>query len=136
MKRFALLTALVFALATQAAHAATVLFVLDASGSMWGQIDGEPKIDIARRVLADLMSELPADVEIGLEAYGHNRKDDCADIEMLAPLVSDRSALKDAVQTLSPKGMTPLTESSGTPTPRGMGVPCGWSASSRRNCPS
>lgn len=106
-----LAAACLFLCATTTAHAATVLFVLDASGSMWGQIDGEPKIDIARRVLGDLITDLPADVVIGLQAYGHNRKDDCADIEMLAPLGSDRAALKDAVQTLSPKGMTPLTES-------------------------
>ena len=106
-----LIAACFILLAAHTASASTVLFVLDASGSMWGQIDGEPKIDIARRVLGDLVADLPADVEVGLEAYGHNRKDDCADIEMLSAIGSDRGALKDAIQTLSPKGMTPLTES-------------------------
>jgi len=93
------------------ACASGVLFVLDASGSMWGQVDGEHKIQIARRVLADLVGELPADVDVGLEAYGHNRKDDCSDIEVVAPMGSDRAALIEAVRGLDPKGMTPLTES-------------------------
>ena len=61
------------------AQAASVLFVLDASGSMWGQVDGEHKIEIARRVLGGLIDDLPPEIEVGLEAYGHNRKDDCAD---------------------------------------------------------
>ena len=62
-----------------------MLFVLDASGSMWGRVDGEPKIDVARRVLGGLVRDLPADVSVGLQAYGHPRKDDCNDIEILAP---------------------------------------------------
>jgi hypothetical protein len=94
-----------------AAHGSTVLFVLDASGSMWGQVDGTAKIEIARKVLNDLIADLPDDVEVGLEAYGHNRKNDCTDIQMVAPVGSDRQTLVAAVAGLSPKGMTPLTES-------------------------
>ena len=37
------------------------ILVLDASGSMWGQIDGEAKITIAQRVIGDLLITLPAD---------------------------------------------------------------------------
>ncbi len=97
-------------LLTASAHAASVLFVLDASGSMWGQIDGEPKIDIARRVMGDLVKDLPQNVDVGLAAYGHNRKDDCSDIEVLSPIGTERSAVAEAVQALNPKGMTPLTD--------------------------
>lgn len=97
-------------LATGAQAATSVLFVLDASGSMWGRVDGEPKIEIARRVLSGLVRDLPSDVEVGLAAYGHNRKDDCADIEMLAPLGTERGSLIEAVMALNPKGMTPLTD--------------------------
>ena len=32
--------------------------ILDASGSMWAQIKGEPKISIAKRVLIDLVDSL------------------------------------------------------------------------------
>lgn len=92
------------------AQANSVLFVLDASGSMWGQIDGEPKISIARRVMKDLINALPQDIEVGLATYGHNRKDDCSDIEILAPLGSSRASIVQAVEALNPKGMTPLTD--------------------------
>lgn len=58
-----------------------LMFVFDASGSMWGQVDGVAKIDIARRVFAD-MSQSWADSQqaVGLIAYGHRRKGDCSDI--------------------------------------------------------
>ena len=86
------------------------MLVLDASGSMWGQIDGEPKIAIAKTVLSDLLKELPADRRLGLIAYGHNRKGDCADIEQLATVGTDRAAIAAAVKGLNPKGKTPMAD--------------------------
>ncbi|WP_018718164.1 VWA domain-containing protein [Arhodomonas aquaeolei] len=90
--------------------APNTVFVLDASGSMWGRIDGEPKIAIARRVLGDLIEARdPADV-LGLVAYGHRRKGDCSDIEVLVePGAGTGAAIRKAVEGLSPKGKTPLS---------------------------
>src|SRR5699024_5966531 len=88
---------------------ATIL-VFDASGSMWGQINGVNKIVTAREVVSDLMDELPAQQRLGLIAYGHNRKGDCSDIEMLVPVGTDRAAIKQAVNSINPKGMTPMTD--------------------------
>jgi Ca-activated chloride channel family protein len=89
-----------------------LLLVLDASGSMWGQVQGENKIVIARRVLGEMLDRLPEEQAVGLIAYGHRREGDCADIELLAPLAGlDRPALKQAVQALNPKGKTPITGS-------------------------
>lgn len=99
------------AFADEAAASGDMILVLDASGSMWGQIDGEPKIEIARRVINDLLSSLPADRRLGLFAYGHNRKGDCADIEELAPVGSSREMIRKAVSELNPKGKTPLSAS-------------------------
>ena len=87
----------------------STLFVLDGSGSMWGQVEGHPKIEIARQVMSDLIGRLPADVQAGLLVYGHDRKDDCNDIEVVAPLGSDRSAIVKALDTINPKGKTPIT---------------------------
>ena len=42
-----------------------VMVVLDASGSMWGQIDGTPKIDIARGVMGKMLSDLGSKANIG-----------------------------------------------------------------------
>lgn len=85
------------------------ILVLDGSGSMWGQIDGVNKIVIARDVMSDLLATLPADQALGLMSYGHRRKGDCADIEMLIEPGTDRSAIADAVNAINPKGKTPLS---------------------------
>ena len=41
------------------AEGSRAMIILDASGSMWGQIDGEAKISIARRVLSDVLDTSP-----------------------------------------------------------------------------
>ena len=84
--------------------------VLDASGSMWGQIDGVAKITIAQTVMQQLLETLPTTQELGLMAYGHRRKGDCSDIEQLiAPAADTRDAIAAAVAKISPKGKTPLS---------------------------
>ena len=35
------------------------MIVLDGSGSMWGQIDGKSKIEIARDTLGDVLGAVP-----------------------------------------------------------------------------
>ena len=96
----------------QDATPAPLLLIFDASGSMWGQIEGENKIVIARRVLGELVDGLPDASEVGLVAYGHRKKGDCDDIETVVPLGAlDKASLKKTVDTLNPKGKTPITQS-------------------------
>src|SRR5690606_36300416 len=83
--------------------------VFDGSGSMWGQIDGVPKITIAREVVQGLLADLPASRRLGLVAYGHNRKGDCRDIQTLVPVGTDRAAIASAIEGINPVGMTPMT---------------------------
>jgi Ca-activated chloride channel family protein len=86
------------------------MLVLDASGSMWGQIGGKAKIEIAREAVASMLANWPAEQQLGLMAYGHRSKGNCADIEVLtAPGVLDKSSFQQAVNALQPKGMTPIT---------------------------
>ncbi len=86
------------------------ILVLDASGSMWGQIDGKAKITIAQEVIGDLLQSLPAEQELGLTVYGHRRKGDCSDIEtMILPGGDTRNAIMMAVSAITPKGKTPLS---------------------------
>jgi Ca-activated chloride channel homolog len=93
-------------------EAVNTLFILDASGSMWGQIDGKPKITIAKEVMGKLIPELPRDERIGLIAYGHRRKSDCNDVETLVKLgTNEKQAVLNAVAGLNAKGKTPLTRS-------------------------
>ncbi len=91
---------------------ARMVLVLDASSSMWGQIDGKAKIEIAKEVMAELIDQIPADFQTGLTVYGHRRKGDCRDIEMVIPLgPHNAAAMKAKVQGISPKGKTPLSDS-------------------------
>ncbi len=85
------------------------ILVLDGSGSMWGQIDGVNKIVIAREVMVELLATLPPEQELGLMSYGHRRKGDCSDIELMIEPGTDRMAIARAVQAISPKGKTPLS---------------------------
>lgn len=89
-----------------------VMFVLDGSNSMWGQINGTAKISIAKEVMTDLVQGWDKNVPMGLTVYGHRRKNDCSDIEVVSlPGVADRNQITEKVQQISPRGKTPLTES-------------------------
>lgn len=97
---------------TETPASANLLFILDASGSMWGRVEGEPKAVVAKEVMSGLVRQLPADARAGLIAYGHNRKGDCMDIESLVALGPlDRDAMIKQIEGLNAIGMTPLTAS-------------------------
>jgi Ca-activated chloride channel homolog len=87
------------------------IIVLDASGSMWGQIDGRAKLEIAREALGSVLAGLPAETELGLMAYGHREKGSCDDIELVVPPAAGTAqAITDAANTMKFLGKTPLTE--------------------------
>ena len=88
-----------------------VILVLDGSGSMWGQIDGEAKITIARNVVGQIIDDLPDGQRLGLVAYWHNREGDCGDIDQVVEIGTDRDAVRTAVNGINPKGKTPLSAS-------------------------
>ena len=88
-----------------------VTFILDASGSMMGKAGDKTKIEAAKAVLSQTIPNLAPEVKIGLVTYGHRRKGDCADIEVLINPGSDnRIALLEKVKALQPKGKTPITD--------------------------
>lgn len=81
------------------ADRATVL-VFDASGSMW------------TRVMGDYFASRDGSLPLSVIAYGHNRRGDCADIEVVAPMGQAAPAdLEARLRALMPRGMTPLTDS-------------------------
>lgn len=87
------------------------IIVLDGSGSMWGQIDGTPKISIARDVLGKVLGSKPKSLSLGLMSYGHRKKGDCGDIQLIVePGESTVSTISQAAKDISPKGKTPLTD--------------------------
>ena len=91
---------------------ANIMFIFDASGSMWGRVEGKEKIVIAKEVMINLINDLPDNTRVGLVAYGHRRKGDCNDIEQLVALSSvDKIALAKTINAINPKGKTPITKS-------------------------
>ncbi|HUF57467.1 MAG TPA: VWA domain-containing protein [Thermohalobaculum sp.] len=91
-------------------EAGKTILVLDASGSMWGQIEGKAKITIAQEVVERILAQISPDRVLGLTAYGHRRKGDCGDIETLvAPAPGTADEILAAVNAIKPKGKTPLS---------------------------
>ncbi|MEZ4802354.1 MAG: VWA domain-containing protein [Gelidibacter sp.] len=89
-----------------------ILFIYDASGSMWGQLDGKTKKEIASNVLSTAVNNLPDNQNIGLIAYGHRQKGDCKDVEFMVDLNNNsKSKINSAVKGINPLGMTPLAYS-------------------------
>ena len=98
-------------LASMAAAADRAIIVLDASGSMWGQIEGKPKLEIARQTLRTVLGAVPDDLELGLIAYGHRQKGACSDIELVVePGPGTGAAIADAADRMRFLGMTPLSQ--------------------------
>lgn len=87
-----------------------VMVVFDMSGSMWGQVNGVAKVDIARDAFDGLISDWDAtNTSAGLIAYGHRRRGDCTDIELLAQ-PSEGANISSLIANLQPRGKTPLSD--------------------------
>jgi len=92
-----------------------VELIIDDSGSMWQQIPGGRKIDIAKQVFSGMVQDLPKDAQVAVRTYGRQQyytKRDCSDMELLVPFgpnTPDR--VLPGVQALKPNGMTPIAPS-------------------------
>ena len=72
----------------------SVQIVVDASRSMWGQIDGVSKMQIAKETLEDVSYWLPADIDLALRAYGStsaSESNNCADSKFTRAIRRDES---------------------------------------------
>jgi hypothetical protein len=91
----------------------SIEIIMDASNSMWGQIAGEAKITIARKVLTQIINGLPETMHVGLRVYGHryglNEAQACTDTELMVPIgLVAKGQLIDTVNKIQLKGKTPL----------------------------
>jgi Ca-activated chloride channel family protein len=97
------------------ADGANVLIVLDSSGSMAGKVGGQTKMALAEKVVADLVENMPADMNVGLLVYGARSarsENNCDDIELLQPMgAPDGAAIAAALRQTQPRGMTPISGS-------------------------
>ena len=93
-----------------AADAPTTMLIVDGSGSMWARLApaNRPKIDIVRDKLAAIL-QMPSSTRVGLVSFGHRRRGDCSDVELIAPPDSARDALLTPLAKLNPRGPGPVT---------------------------
>ncbi|MDA8603453.1 VWA domain-containing protein [Alphaproteobacteria bacterium] len=90
--------------------AGDAILIMDYSNSMWGQINGVPKVDIARDIIEENFGSWNRLTNLGLLSYGHRYKNDCADIQLISPPGElDTSIVERFLAQAQPKGRTPLT---------------------------
>ena len=90
--------------------AATIL-VFDGSGSMWAELEGRTRIEVAREVLSDYLAGRDMSRTLGVVAYGHRKRGDCTDIETLfAAGVHGADEVSARLNALNPKGKTPISD--------------------------
>lgn len=90
--------------------------VLDASGSMAQQIDGQSMMDIAKASITKTVEQLPPSANVGLRVYGHKgnnkssgKAESCASSELVHPITPvDIGALNSQLAAINPTGWTPL----------------------------
>ena len=101
-----------------------MLFILDASGSMWGQVslkspgssrNQKCKIEIAAKVLEEYVDDLDEKkMNVGLRVFGRHRELGCQDSQLVIPVgVLDKQAFKRMVREIKPGhlGKTPIVYS-------------------------
>ncbi|MBQ6667892.1 MAG: VWA domain-containing protein [Bacteroidales bacterium] len=94
-----------------------ILFIFDASNSMWGEWQSDKKIHIANRLLSKMVDSLESypDVQIALRVYGHqsdSKLHDCNDTKLEVPFsYNNFPRVKQKLKTLYPKGTTPIAQS-------------------------
>jgi Ca-activated chloride channel family protein len=98
------------------ANRENVLIILDSSYSMSEEINGERKIDIAKRTINKVLSELPPNVWVGLRVYGHKTGffgfSGCRASELKVAIGSNNQPLiANELLNIKPVGMTPITYS-------------------------
>src|SRR5690242_9779939 len=99
-----------------------VELILDASGSMAEPLpDGESRMDAAKRILGQVIDNLPerAGVNVGLRVYGHKGDNtqagkpvSCRASQLLVPIKgADKATLKAQLDAIQPTGWTPIAYS-------------------------
>lgn len=92
--------------------AGDAILIMDYSNSMWGQINGVPKVEIARNIIDANFGNWNRLTNLGLMPYGHRYKNDCADIQLISPPGElDTSIVDRFLAQAQPKGRTPLASS-------------------------
>lgn len=91
-----------------------ILFVFDASQSMYGRWQSDTKFNIAVKLFSSLLDSLRTqpNLELALRMYGHQKQfppQDCNDTRLEVPFGKDNiTRIKHTLKTTIPKGTTPI----------------------------
>lgn len=96
-----------------------VEIVLDASGSMAKQIDGETMMNIAKNSISEVLKQLPANANVGLRVFGHlgdntdaGKAQSCAANELIFPIEPlNAEGINAALAPIKPTGWTSIADS-------------------------
>ena len=94
-----------------------ILFVFDASQSMYGRWQSDTKFNIATRLFSSILDSLRnlPDLELALRVYGHQKPfppQDCSDSKLEVPFAKDNvNRIKHVLKVISPNGTTPIAYS-------------------------
>lgn len=93
-----------------------VLFIFDASQSMYAQWEGNSRMEIAKELLANMLDSLDDrnNLEVGLRCYGHQKPSppqDCRDTRLEVKFGKNNiPAIKKRLESLRPRGTTPIAK--------------------------
>ena len=94
-----------------------ILFVFDASQSMYGTWESDKKINIARKYLIQIIDSLEKieNIQLALRIYGHQSPvppQDCSDTKLEVPFkIGNAPEIRQKLRYLVPKGTTPIARS-------------------------
>ena len=86
-----------------------IVILFDSSASMRADVDGTPKVDLARQAANDLLASLPRNRRAGLVTFGNGATTQCGNIETRVPLTRDRGRINRELAAIKPRGFTPLS---------------------------
>ncbi|MEW9109772.1 vWA domain-containing protein [Cytobacillus gottheilii] len=93
-----------------------VEILLDASGSMAAEVNGDVKMDAAKESILQFVESLPEDAKVGIRVYGHEGSSkeadkplSCSSSEIIYPISSyEESSFQTALDGVTPSGWTPI----------------------------
>jgi len=97
-----------------------ILFVFDGSQSMFGRWESGMKIDIAKKLLTELVDSLDKvnNLQMAFRVYGHRSpfisgsQRDCKDTKLEVPFANNNGKrIREALSDVKPKGTTPIAYS-------------------------
>lgn len=93
-----------------------ILFILDFSNSMTEQINGERKVDLMLKTMAQILPTIDNKTWVGLRVYGQRigftQYDACKASTLLVPICQGGAGqIQEKLTKTKPRGMTPITYS-------------------------